>query len=241
MTVIEVTNLHKRYRDLIAVEDVSFTVERGEIFGIVGRNGAGKTTTVECVGGLRRPDGGSIRVLGMPPHDQRVRQRLGFQLQETQLHDRIKVGEAMRLFSAFYAEPADWRELVEAVGLSDKLRTPYAKLSGGQKQRLSVALALVGRPEVAILDELTTGLDPEARRDVWGLVRRIRDRGVTVVLVTHLMDEAERLCDRIAVIHRGRVAALDSPSGLVARAVVPGVDRPTLEDAVLALTTSERI
>jgi len=130
---------------------------------------------------------------------------------------------------------------VEAVGLSDKLRTPYAKLSGGQKQRLSVALALVGRPEVAILDELTTGLDPEARRDVWGLVRRIRDRGVTVVLVTHLMDEAERLCDRIAVIHRGRVAALDSPSGLVARAVVPGVDRPTLEDAVLALTTSERI
>lgn len=239
MAVIEVTNLHKRYRDHVAVEDVSLTVEAGEIFGIVGRNGAGKTTTVECVGGLRQPDRGTIRVLGLAPSDPRLRQRLGFQLQESQLHDRLRVGEALRLFSAFYDAPADWRDLLAEVGLAEKVRTPYAKLSGGQKQRLSIALALVGKPEVAILDELTTGLDPEARRGVWETVRGVRRRGVTVVLVTHLMDEAERLCDRIAVINRGRVLAVDTPAGLIARAIMPGIERPTLEDAVLALTAVE--
>jgi ABC-2 type transport system ATP-binding protein len=239
MTVIEVTNLHKRYRDHIAVADVSFAVDAGEIFGIVGRNGAGKTTTVECVGGLRRPDAGTVRVLGLAPTDPALRARLGFQLQESALPDRLRVGEALRLFGAFYDRPAGWRTLLRQVGLEEKENAPYAKLSGGQKQRLAVALALIGNPEVAILDELTTGLDPEARRDVWDSIRGIRDRGVTVVLVTHLMDEAERLCDRIAVIDKGRIVALDTPVNLIARTTVPGVRQPTLEDAILEITKGD--
>lgn len=219
MPVIDVRNLRKRYGHHFAVEDVSFSVERGEIFGILGPNGAGKTTTVECVDGLRTRDGGTIDVLGFDPATQRdeVRRRVGVQLQDSQLPDRMRVAEALDLYSAFYPQPANWRELMDLLGLAEKANTPFAKLSGGQKQRLSVALALVGNPEIAILDELTTGLDPQARRNTWDLVRAVRDRGVTVVLVTHFMEEAERLCDRVALINRGRVALVDTPGGMISR------------------------
>jgi ABC-2 type transport system ATP-binding protein len=216
MTVIEVKNLQKRYGSTVAVRDVSFTVERGEIFGILGPNGAGKTTTVECIAGLRTPDAGSITVLDRPPHDHDLRRLVGVQLQESQLPEKMSVREALELYSAFYPSPVDWRELARELGLTEKLGTRYAKLSGGQKQRLSIALALIGDPRIAVLDELTTGLDPQARRDTWDLIEQIRDRGVTVLLVTHFMEEAERLCDRVAVIDAGAVAALDTPAGLIA-------------------------
>jgi ABC-2 type transport system ATP-binding protein len=218
MTVIEVRNLRKRYGDTVAVRDVSFAVDRGEIFGILGPNGAGKTTTVECISGLRTPDGGDIRVLGRAARDPQLRRMVGVQLQESQLPEKLTVGEALRLYAAFYPDPADWRALARELGLSDKLNTRYAKLSGGQKQRLSIALALIGNPRIAILDELTTGLDPQARRDTWELIESIRAGGVTVLLVTHFMAEAERLCDRVAVIDRGEVVALDTPAGLVSAA-----------------------
>src|SRR5258708_5252635 len=219
MPVIEVDNLRKRYGDRVAVDDVSFSVERGEIFGIVGPNGAGKTTTVECVEGLRTPDGGSISVLGLDPRRDgaELRHRIGAQLQESALPDRMRVGEALDLYASFYPRPADQRRLIEDLGLADRRQTMFGKLSGGQKQRLSIALALVGNPEIAVLDELTSGLDPNARRDTWELIEQVRERGVTVLLVTHFMDEAERLCDRVAVVDAGRVVAVDSPAGLVAR------------------------
>ncbi|GIJ36815.1 ABC transporter ATP-binding protein [Micromonospora andamanensis] len=222
MPVIEVTSLHKRYGETVAVADVSFDVEAGEIFGVLGPNGAGKTTTVECVAGLRVPDGGGVSVLGLDPRRDaaRLRQQVGVQLQESQLPDRLRVAEALQLYASFYRDPADPAQLIDELGLDGKRNTPYDKLSGGQKQRLSVALALVGNPRIAILDELTTGLDPQARRDTWDLIERVRDRGVTILLVTHFMEEAERLCDRLAVIDKGRVVALDSPAGLVS-AVVP--------------------
>jgi ABC-2 type transport system ATP-binding protein len=217
--VIEVRNLHKKYGTDVAVEDVSFTVRQGEIFGILGPNGAGKTTTVECVEGLRTPDGGEIDVLGLDPRRDRAEltQRLGVQLQDGRLPDKLTVGEALRLYRSFYRRPADSRALMDALGLAGRHRTRYADLSGGQKQRLSIALALIGSPEVAVLDELTTGLDPQARRDTWGLIQDVRARGVTIVLVTHFMEEAERLCDRVAVIDRGRVVAVDSPTALTER------------------------
>ncbi|MEU7878458.1 ABC transporter ATP-binding protein [Microbispora bryophytorum] len=210
MAIITVDHLRKAYGTKVAVEDVSFSVEEGEVFGIVGRNGAGKTTTVECVAGLRTPTAGTVTV------DADLKEQVGVQLQECSLPDKIRVGEALALYASFYSRPADWRGLAEEAGLD--LRAPFGKLSGGQRQRLSVALALVGSPRVAILDELTTGLDPQARRDTWDLVSRIRERGVTVLLVTHFMEEVERLCDRVAVISRGRVRAVDTPAGLVARA-----------------------
>ena len=219
MPVIEVDHLRKRYGDTLAVSDVSFTVEPGEIFGILGPNGAGKTTTVECVSGLRTPDSGAIRVLDRDPGDPALRQLVGVQLQESGLPDKLTVREALELWSAFYPRPAGWRQLAADLGLSSKLGERYARLSGGQKQRLSIALALVGNPRIAILDELTTGLDPQARRDTWDLIAGVRDRGVTIVLVTHFMAEAERLCDRLAVIDSGAVVALDTPAGLVARVV----------------------
>jgi ABC-2 type transport system ATP-binding protein len=216
MTVIEVTNLRKRYGPTLAVDGVSFAVEPGEIFGILGPNGAGKTTTVECVAGLRTPDEGAIRVLGREPRDPELRKLVGVQLQESSLPEKMSVREALGLYSAFYPDPLDWRALARELGLTEKLGTRYAKLSGGQKQRLSIALALIGAPRIAILDELTTGLDPQARRDTWELIEGIRDRGVTVLLVTHFMEEAERLCDRLAVIDAGRIAALGTPAELVA-------------------------
>ncbi|MCK2243214.1 MULTISPECIES: ABC transporter ATP-binding protein [unclassified Crossiella] len=217
MPVIEVANLHKRYGERVAVEEVSFHVERGEIFGILGRNGAGKTTTVECLTGLRTPDGGRLRVLGLDParDGAKLRERVGVQLQEAALPDKLRVGEAVELYASFYPAPADPAALLDTLGLTAHRRTPFKKLSGGQKQRLSIALALIGNPEVAVLDELTTGLDPQARRDTWRLIEQVRDRGVTILLVTHFMAEAERLCDRLAVIEAGRVLAVDSPAGLV--------------------------
>jgi ABC-2 type transport system ATP-binding protein len=218
MAIIEVENLVKRYGEHTVVNGVGFAVEPGEIFGILGPNGAGKTTTVECVEGLRRPDGGSVRVCGIDPQRDpgELRQLLGAQLQQSELPDKLTVGEAMELYSSFYRDPADWRELLETLHLTGKLRTRFRRLSGGQKQRLSIALALVGNPRVAVLDEVTTGLDPQARRDAWDLIERIRDRGVTILLVTHFMEEAERLCDRLAVVDAGRLVALDTPAGLVA-------------------------
>ncbi|NMO51371.1 ABC transporter ATP-binding protein [Actinoplanes sp. TBRC 11911] len=220
MAVIEVQNLQKRYGDTVAVRDVSFTVDRGEIFGILGPNGAGKTTTVECIAGLRIPESGTITVLDRPPRDPELRKLVGVQLQESQLQEKLTVREALELYSSFYPEPADWQALARELGLIEKLGTRYAKLSGGQKQRLSIALALIGNPRIAILDELTTGLDPQARRDTWDLIESIRDRGVTILLVTHFMEEAESLCDRVAVIDHGEVVALDTPAGLVARIAV---------------------
>jgi ABC-2 type transport system ATP-binding protein len=218
MTVIEVDRLHKKYGAKVAVEDVTFSVEDGEIFGILGPNGAGKTTIVECIEGLRRPDRGSIRVLGLDPQHDRteLRQQVGAQLQESGLPDKITVAEAISLYGSFYRSPADGAALLEVLGLSGQRNRRYRKLSGGQKQRLSIALALIGRPRIAVLDELTTGLDPQARRDTWALVRDIRDTGVTIVLVTHLMEEAERLCDRAMLVTAGRVSANDSPSRLIA-------------------------
>ncbi|MFE1407191.1 ABC transporter ATP-binding protein [Streptomyces sp. NPDC058770] len=220
MAIIEVNGLRKAYGGRPAVDGVSFSVEAGEIFGILGPNGAGKTTTVECVEGLRIPDAGTVRVAGLDPvadHD-RVTRLLGAQLQESELQPKITVAEALELYSTLYPSPADWRALAERLGLHTSYATRYTKLSGGQKQRLSIALALVGNPQVVVLDELTTGLDPRARRDTWKLIEDVRDSGVTVLLVTHFMEEARRLCDRVAVIDKGEVVALDTPSGLIRRA-----------------------
>jgi ABC-2 type transport system ATP-binding protein len=220
MRVIDVEHLQKRYGAKLAVEDVSFTVEAGEIFGLLGPNGAGKTTTVECTQGLRDPDGGKVRVLGLDPQRQsrELRRRIGSQLQESALPDRIKVWEALDLFASLTPSGADWRDLLTQWGLDDRRDAAFASLSGGQRQRLFVALALVNDPEVVFLDELTQGLDPAARRVAWSLIRDVRDRGATVVMVTHFMDEAEHLCDRLAIVDGGRVVAIDTPSGIVDRA-----------------------
>ena len=217
--VIEVSNLSKRYGDRAAVQGISFAVNKGEIFGIIGPNGAGKTTTVEILEGLRKRDGGQVRVLGLDPSTDgdELRKRVGVQLQESELPGKIKVWEALDLFASFYEKPVEWKGLLNSLGLDDRRNMRFEKLSGGAKQRLSIALALVGNPEIAILDELTTGLDPHARRETWDLIEGIRERGVTVVLVTHFMEEAERLCDRIALFDSGRVVAIDTPAGLVSR------------------------
>jgi len=215
--VIEVRGLTKRYGGRAVVDGISFHVDQGEIFGILGPNGAGKTTAVECLEGLRKRDGGEVRILGLDPKadGRRLHQRIGVQLQETQLQDKLKVREALELYASFYPDPADWRELLDRWGLAGQSGTGFGKLSGGQKQRLFIALALVGNPEVVFLDELTAGLDPGARRATWDLIRAVRASGVTVVLVSHFMDEVEELCDRVAILERGRIAALDTPAGLV--------------------------
>ena len=229
--VIEVEGLRKVYGKTVAVDDVSFAVRPGEIFGVLGPNGAGKTTTVECLAGLRRPDGGRVRVLGMDPerHGAELRQRIGLQLQQAALPERIKVREALELFASFYRHPLDRPRLLEQWGLEAKRNAAFASLSGGQRQRLFIALALVGDPELVILDELTAGLDPQARRATWELVAAIRDAGTTVVLVTHLMDEAERLCDRVAIIDEGRIVAQGAPAELV---------RPLVADAAVRFTAT---
>jgi ABC-2 type transport system ATP-binding protein len=216
--VVSVDHLRVRYGDTLAVDDVSLSINRGEIFGILGPNGAGKTTTVEAIGGLRRPDRGAISVLGLDAlqNRQALRQRVGIQLQASELPDKLRVGEALELFASFYADPADPDRLLRLLGLEAKRDDRFANLSGGQRQRLSIALALIGRPELAILDELTTGLDPQSRRETWKLIEGIRDEGVTVILVTHFMEEAERLCDRLALLHHGRVIAIDTPAALAA-------------------------
>jgi len=219
-SVIVVERLQKQYGKTVAVSDVSFSISEGEIFGIIGPNGAGKTTTVECISGLRTPDSGTISVYGLSPQKDRnkIRKFVGVQLQESQLPPRLREGEAVRLFASFYSNPLNPDELLESLGIRKIEDSAFKNLSGGQKQRLSIALALVGNPKIAILDELTSGLDPEARRETWALIENIRDRGVTVVLVTHFMDEAERLCDRLALINHGKLAVLDTPEAIAALA-----------------------
>src|SRR5262245_4344575 len=219
-SVIEVSGVRKTYGSTIAVDEVSFEVRDGEIFGLIGPNGAGKTTTMECVEGLRTRDRGTIRVLGLDPFRDvyTLQQRVGVQLQQAQLQKRIKVREAVHLWTALYGKPAaDGDRLLEQLGLAEKRDAWFMTLSGGQKQRLFIVLALVNDPELVFLDELTTGLDPQARRAIWDLVRGIRARGKTVFLTTHLMEEAERLCDRVAIIEHGRIIDIDTPERLVAR------------------------
>jgi ABC-2 type transport system ATP-binding protein len=215
--VIRIEGLRKTYGETIAVNDISLEVYQGEIFGMVGTNGAGKTTTIECIEGLRKPDAGSVITLGYDPQKQiqEIRQRIGIQLQESQLQPRIKVWEVLDLFASLYPVSADWTLLLEQFGLTEKKDTAFASLSGGQKQRLQIALALINDPQLVFFDELTTGLDPQARRAMWDLIRSIRDQGKTVFLTTHFMDEAERLCDRVAVMDGGKIVALDSPENLI--------------------------
>jgi len=217
---VEIVHLRKSYGAVVAVDDLSLSIAPGEIFGLLGPNGAGKTTTAECVLGLRSPDAGSIRVLGLDPGRDRedLHLMVGAQLQQSALPGKLRVGEILEEYQSFYREPADVGDLVEGLGLAGKVKDYYRSLSGGQRQRLSIVLALIGRPKVAVLDEMTSGLDPQARRDTWNLVEAVRDRGVTILLVTHFMEEAERLCDRVALLDAGQLAALDSPAGLAARA-----------------------
>jgi ABC-2 type transport system ATP-binding protein len=212
-----VHDLHKRYGSTLAVDGISFLVQQGEIFGMVGPNGSGKTTTIECIEGLRRPDAGELEVLGLDPQsDLRVlRESTGIQLQSSSLPNRMRVEEALDLFASFYPRVRDWHLLLEELGLEDKRRAYFSQLSGGQKQRLFLALALINLPELVFLDELTTGLDPQARRATWDLVREIRRQGTTVFLTTHFMDEAEQLCDRVAILDHGQIVALDKPQALI--------------------------
>jgi len=217
--VVSIAHLGKRYGSTVAVDDVTLDVHQGEIFGLIGPNGAGKTTTMECAEGLRRPDRGTISVLGLDPRrDAReLRRRIGVQHQEAHLQKRIKVWEAVDLWSTLYGRVVDTGDLLAQLGLEAKRNAWFMTLSGGQKQRLFVALALIHDPELVFLDELTTGLDPQARRAIWGLVTGIRDRGKTVFLTTHLMEEAQRLCDRVAIIEHGRLIEIGTPSELVAK------------------------
>ena len=217
--VIQVSGIRKTYGSTVAVDDVSFEVNQGEIFGLIGPNGAGKTTTMECVEGLRRPDRGTISVLSLNPFRDvyTLQNRIGVQLQAAQLQKRIKVWEAVDLWASIYRNPVNGSVLLEQLGLTDKRNAWFMTLSGGQKQRLFIALALINDPELVFLDELTTGLDPQARRAIWDLVRGIRERGKTVFLTTHLMEEAERLCDRVAIIDHGRIIDIDTPAALVGR------------------------
>jgi ABC-2 type transport system ATP-binding protein len=215
--IVQVEGLRKTYGETVAVEEISFEVQEGEIFGMVGPNGAGKTTTIECLEGLRRPDSGKVRVLGMDPQSQGqvLRERTGMQLQQSNLPDRMKVWEALDLYAAFYPRAADWKTLLDQLGLEEKRNAYFSKLSGGQKQRLFIALALLPDPQLVFLDELTTGLDPQARHSIWDLVEEVRKRGKTVLLTTHFMEEAEKLCDRLAIIDHGKIVALDSPAALI--------------------------
>ena len=217
IAAITVNALRKTYGPLTAVDGIGFEVGAGEIFGMVGPNGAGKTTTIECLEGMRAPDSGDVRILGLDPRRDGypLRERIGVQLQQSALPDDIKVWEALDLFASYYRKPAPWEPLLEELGIADKRDARFSKLSGGQKQRLFIALALVNDPELVFLDELTTGLDPHARRAMWNLVRGIRDRGKTVFLTTHYMEEAEQLCNRVLIIDRGKIVALDTPGNLV--------------------------
>src|SRR6202451_40704 len=248
-SVIQVSGVRKTYGPTVAVDEVSFEVNDGEIFGLIGPNGAGKTTTMECVEGIRKPDRGSISVLGLDPFRQvyKLQERIGVQLQQAQLQKRIKVWEAVDLWASLYRKKSiDGERLLEQLGLVDKRDAWFMNLSGGQKQRLFIALALINDPEVGFLDELTTGLDPQARRAIWELVRGIRERGKTVFLTTHLMEEAERLCDRVAIIEHGRVIDIDRPDSLVKRhcperTVVLATDDLTAEEHFRAIRRIESV
>ncbi|MEI8199062.1 MAG: ABC transporter ATP-binding protein [Eubacteriales bacterium] len=217
MDVIEVANMRKTYGRTIAVEDISLVVHEGEIFGMVGPNGAGKTTTIECIEGLRKPDDGTVRVLGLNPQtdSRQLRTMTGIQLQQSNLPEHIKVWEALELFASFYSDPADWKVLISQLGLEEKRDARFCRLSGGQKQRLFIALAILPNPRIVFLDELTTGLDPQARHAIWDLVREVRSQGKTILLTTHFMEEAEKLCDRVAILDQGHIAAMDTPGALI--------------------------
>jgi ABC-2 type transport system ATP-binding protein len=214
---IQVENLHKNYGSFTAVQDISFLVNHREIFGIVGPNGAGKTTTIECLEGLRRPDKGTVLVLGLDPQKSRraLHERIGVQLQESHIASQIKVWEVLDLYTSFYEKAVDYEELMAKLNLSPSRSTFYSRLSGGQKQRLFIAMSLINDPEIVFFDELTTGLDPQARRVIWDLVREVNESGKTVVLTTHFMEEAERLCDRVLIMDHGKIVALDTPENLV--------------------------
>jgi ABC-2 type transport system ATP-binding protein len=248
-SVIQVSGVRKTYGKTIAVDEVSFEVNDGEIFGLIGPNGAGKTTTMECIEGLRTPDRGTISVLGLDPFRQvyKLQDRIGVQLQQAQLQKRIKVWEAVDLWATLYQKPAaDGERLLEQLGLTVKRNAWFMNLSGGQKQRLFIALALINNPEVVFLDELTTGLDPQARRAIWDLVRGIRERGKTVFLTTHLMEEAERLCNRVAIIEHGRIIDIDTPESLVSRhcperTVVLATDNPLAEERFRSIPGVESV
>lgn len=247
--VIQVVGVRKTYGATVAVDEVSFEVKDGEIFGLIGPNGAGKTTTMECIEGLRKPDRGLIKVLGLDPFRQvyQLQERVGVQLQQAQLQKRIKVWEAVDLWASLYKKKStDAEHLLEQLGLTDKRNTWFMNLSGGQKQRLFIALALINDPEVVFLDELTTGLDPQARHAIWDLVRGIRERGKTVFLTTHLMEEAERLCDRVAIMEHGRIIDIDTPARLVARhcperTVILATDDPGAGDRFQAIQGIEDV
>jgi ABC-2 type transport system ATP-binding protein len=233
-------DLRKRYGDVVAVDGLSLAIERGECFGLLGPNGAGKTTTIEILEGLLAPDGGEVEVLGLTwrRDEQALRQRLGVQLQETQLAEKLTVEETLRLFRSFYHEGHSVDALLQMVELESKRSSWVGKLSGGQKQRLALACALAGNPELLFLDEPTTGLDPQSRRQLWDLVRRIKHAGGTILITTHYMDEAEILCDRVAVVDHGRVIALGAPHDLIASLGAPKVvtRQGTLEDVFMSLT-----
>ncbi len=244
--VIQVSGIRKTYGATVAVSEVSFEVSEGEIFGLIGPNGAGKTTTMECVEGVRRPDRGGISILGLDPFRDvyQLQNRIGVQLQQAQLQKRIKVWEAVDLWASLYSKAVDGDRLLEQLGLSNKRNAWFMTLSGGQKQRLFIALALINDPEVVFLDELTTGLDPQSRRAIWELVRGIRDRGKTVFMTTHLMEEAERLCDRVAIIEHGKIIDIGSPEELVgrhcpARMVVLVTDNALAEERLRRIPSAE--
>src|SRR6202049_1632269 len=248
-SVIQVSKVRKTYGATVAVDEVSFEVQDGEIFGLIGPNGAGKTTTMECLEGLRRPDRGTISVLGLNPFSEvyKLQERIGVQLQQAQLQKRIKVWEAVDLWASLYRKQAvDGDRLLEQLGLAEKRNAWFMTLSGGQKQRLFIALALINDPEVVFLDELTTGLDPQSRRAIWDLVRGIRDRGKTVFMTTHLMEEAERLCDRVAIIEYGKIIDIGRPEELVgrhcaARTVVLATDNALAEERLRAIPNVETV
>jgi ABC-2 type transport system ATP-binding protein len=242
-TVVRVEGLVKTYGTTVAVDGISFDVREGEIFGIVGPNGAGKTTAIECLEGLRRPDRGAVSVLDLDPQrDGRViRMQTGVQLQQSSLPERMKVWEALDLYASFYPRTIDWNELLTRLGLGEKRNAHFARLSGGQKQRLYIALALINDPRLVFLDELTTGLDPQARHAIWDLVRDVRSKGKTILLTTHFMEEAERLCDRVLILDHGRIVALDTPAALVRslggeERVAFSVDRALPEEFARALS-----
>ena len=239
--VIEVRELQKRYGTTDVLHSVSFTVEAGELFGLLGTNGAGKTTTVEILQGLRSATAGGVRVLGLDPavSGDRLRRRIGAQLQDAALPERMRVVEALRLFASFHPSPRPLDELAQEWQLEALWRRPFGALSGGERQRLFVALALVGRPSLVFLDELTQNLDPLGRRRTWDVVRRVRDTGTTVVLVTHDVEEAERLCDHVVVMDRGRVVADGSPASIVQ--ALGGTSTVIFTDAGLDVSTLRRL
>jgi ABC-2 type transport system ATP-binding protein len=246
--VIEVSGIRKTYGSTVAVSEVSFEVAEGEIFGLIGPNGAGKTTTMECVEGVRRPDRGEISILGLDPFRDvyRLQNRIGVQLQSAQLQKRIKVWEAVDLWASLYTKTVDGKRLLDQLGLTVKRNAWFMNLSGGQKQRLFIALALINDPEVVFLDELTTGLDPQSRHAIWELVRGIRDRGKTVFMTTHLMEEAERLCDRVAIIEHGKIVEIGKPQDLVRRhcperTVLLATDNPVAEERLRMIPTVVKV